>query len=568
MCADRMKVILCWHMHQPQYCDMTSGNYVLPWTYLHAMKDYVDMAAFLEADNNARVVVNFAPILLEQIDDYSKQLRNFLDHGGTIHDPLLAALAQPILPEHKEQRLDIIHQCLRANEERLIKPNRTYLRLVTIARQLDSDPDMLHYLDDRFFVDIMMWYHLVWIAESVHRSDSRIRMLVEKGQDYSLHDRQMLIQIIAELIESVIPRYKKLAEQGRIELSMNPYAHPILPLLIDINSALEAMPDAELPHARQYPDGIPRARWHIEEGLRVFEKYFGMHPKGIWSSEGAVSTAAVKMFSEYGLKWTASGESVLRGSLARAQREHEVTEQHGLYKPYIISDSQTACFFRDDGLSDLIGFSYSGWHGDDAVADLINHLEGIAATCHEPGKQVVSIILDGENAWEHFPNNGYYFLSALYKQLGSHEKLEMTTFSDCLDSTVELGHIDELQAGSWVYGTFSTWIGDNDKNRGWDMLIEAKRAYDVVMASKHMNDEQRAAATRQLAICEGSDWFWWFGDYNPADTVSDFEHLFRLHLVHLYGILGVEPPESLTHAISHGSGVPEHGGAMRRGQQD
>jgi len=567
MSDKRLKVVLCWHMHQPQYRDTASGQYLLPWTYLHATKDYIDMAEILENQADARAVVNFAPILLEQIDDYATQLNGFLEHGDAIHDPLLAALASPALPNHQQQQLDLVRQCTRANEKHLILPNERYRRLVEIAKQLETEPEILHYLSEQYLVDILVWYHLVWIAEVAHRNDPLIIKLVKKGQDYTLHDRLALLKVIAKLVSSVIPRYRKLAEDGRLELSMNPYAHPIMPLLIDLSSTYDAMPDTDMPGARQYPNGDERARWHIEQGIEVFKKHFGFKPKGCWPSEGAVSTDTIRMLGDYDLKWAATGEAVLRNSMNKLNRVHEVEHGNGIHKPYKIADSSVACFFRDDGLSDLIGFTYSDWHADDAVANLINHIENIAHSCDDPSQQVVSIIMDGENAWEHYPNNGYYFLNALYEQLSSHEDIALTTFSESLNEELQPAHLDELAAGSWVYGSFSTWIGDKDKNRGWDLLIEAKRAYDVVMASKHLSNEDRDAASRQLALCEGSDWFWWFGDYNPAEAVSDFEHLFRLHLAHLYSILGVEPPESLSHVFTRGQGNPEGGGAMRRGHE-
>jgi len=567
MSDKRLKVVLCWHMHQPQYRDTASGQYLLPWTYLHAMKDYIDMADILEKHSEAKAVVNFAPILLEQITDYAEQLAGFIEHGKSISDPLLSALASPTLPNHEQQKLDLIRQCIRANETQLILPNEKYRRLVEIAKKIEDDQEILSYLSDQYIIDILVWYHLVWIAEAAHRNEPVIAELVEKGHDYNLHDRQQLLKVINGLINSVIPRYRRLAEQGQLELSMNPYAHPIIPLLVDFSSTYDAMPDADMPGARAYPDGTQRARWHIEHGLSVFEKHFGFKPKGCWPSEGAVSTETLALLDEQGLQWAATGETVLRNSMHKLNRIDEIEHAHGLHMPYQVAGSEVACFFRDDGLSDLIGFTYSGWHGDDAVANFVGHIENIAASCDEPEQHVVSIIMDGENAWEHYPHNGYYFLNALYEQLSAHPKLELTTFSDSLASDLQPQQIDGLVAGSWVYGTFSTWIGDPDKNRGWDMLIEAKRAYDVVMASTHLNDEEREAATQQLALCEGSDWFWWFGDYNPAEAVSDFEHLFRLHIAHLYGILGVEPPENLSHVLTYGHGDPEGGGAMRRGHE-
>jgi alpha-amylase/alpha-mannosidase (GH57 family) len=227
-----------------------------------------------------------------------------------------------------------------------------------------------------------------------------------------------------------------------------------------------------------------------------------------------------------------------------------------------------ACFFRDDGLSDLIGFTYANWKAADAVNDFVHHLENIAASCQGDRGAVVSVILDGENAWEYYPENGYPFLSGLYRRLVEHPGLELTTFSACLNSrTMEQGKLADLVAGSWVYGTFSTWIGDPQKNRGWDLLIEAKDTFDTVVASGRLSREELATAEHQLAICEGSDWCWWFGDYNPEGTVSDFDRLYRLHLSSLYQILGEPPPDYLGEVIARGGGRPVHGGTMRASSQ-
>jgi len=562
--TNKIKVVVCWHMHQPQYKNGTTNQYSLPWTYLHSTKDYIDMVALLEDNAQAKVVVNFAPILLEQISDYANQVESALSSGTPIADPLLSALITPALPTSTEQRMVLISQCLRVNEERLIQRFPPYMRLAKVARMLEADSDLMHYLDDKFLTDLLCWYHLAWMGETIHRTDKRIQHLVEKGCDYTLHDRIEIMTVIGELLNTVIPRYRRLAEAGQIEISMNPYAHPIVPLLLDLQSARESWPDILMPACDSYPGGQARAEWHMQRGIEEFEKHFGFKPKGCWPSEGALNTATLELMDKFDIKWAASGESVLRSSLASEERIDEINTVHGLYMPYTAGKSKAAAFFRDDGLSDLIGFSYATWHGDDAAADMAQHIQNIAASCGEKEKRVVSIILDGENAWEHFPNNGYYFLSALYRELTSHPEIELTTFSECLDD-VEVGQLENIITGSWVYGTLSTWIGDNDKNRGWEMLVDAKRHYDQVMASGRLNEQQRQRAEEQLALCEGSDWFWWFGDYNPADSVSDFEFLFRSHLTNLYMILGLEPPEYLSHIMAHGSGKPEHGGAMRRG---
>ncbi|VAX12879.1 Amylopullulanase [hydrothermal vent metagenome] len=564
MSAKPLKVVLYWHMHQPEYRDLRSGKYHQPWTYLHGIKDYVDMAAHLEAIPEARAVVNFVPILLEQIDDYAQQIKGFLNNSTALSDPLLAALAGPVLPSSQESRLELIRHCLRANAERLIDPFPAYRKLADIALWLPQHPDMMLYVNDQYLADLLVWYHLAWIGETVRREDRRIKQLLEKASGYTLHDRRELLAIMGELLAGITGRYMALAKRGQVELSMTPYAHPIMPLLLDIQSAEEALPDISLPFLQHYPGGEERVRWHLQEGLASFEKYFGIRPVGCWPSEGSVSEASLKLLSEAGFKWTASGESVLRNSLAAS--DMVPGPDSCIHQRYQLKNQAINCFFRDDGLSDLIGFTYSDWHADDAVANFVHHLEDIANACTDQDGSVVSIILDGENAWEFYPDNGYYFLRALYKGIAEHPRLQLTTFSDCLNDT-ESVVIPKLVAGSWVYGTFSTWIGDKDKNRAWDMLGEAKRNYDKVMASDQLDEQHRQRAARQLAICEGSDWFWWFGDYNSAESVSDFESLYRMHLSNLYQILGQEPPAYLSEVFAHGSGSPALGGAMRKGQE-
>lgn len=568
MSANRIQVVLCWHMHQPEYRDLASGEYQLPWTYLHVIKDYVDMVAHLEQTPGARAVVNFAPVLLNQIHDYANQINSYLKDASALRDPLLAALDSPALPVRDEERLALIKACLRANRARMIESSPPFRRLAHMAAWLDDEPEAVHYFSEQYMADILVWYHLAWIGETVKRRDPRVERLIAKGDGYNLHERRELLEVIGELIGGVIGRYRTLAERGQIELSVNPYAHPIVPLLLDLDSAREAMPDVTLPMVSAYPGGDARARWHMDRGLETFQRHFGFKPQGVWPSEGAVSGAALKLFSEYGFRWTATGGSVLHNSLRAAAVDVSHGRVRTLYQPYRFGGSgDTACFFRDDNLSDLIGFKYSTWHGDDAVANLVYHLNQIADGAGAESC-LVPIILDGENAWEYYPNNGYYFLSALYKQLAAHPRIELTTFSDYLATQGRVGSLPRLVAGSWVYGTFSTWIGDKDKNRAWEMLGEAKRAFDQAMSNGYLVGEARTAAEQQLAVCEGSDWCWWFGDYNPAQTVSDFERLYRLHLSNLYHMIGEEPPDYLSHAVSRGGGVSEHSGTMRPGLKD
>ena len=561
MCADHLRVVLCWHMHQPEYRDPTDGEFLAPWTYLHVLKDYVDMAAHLESAPEAvRAVVNFPPVLLEQIVDYAERVRAALDTGTDVGDKLLSSLLKPDLPAELEQRRALLQRCLHAQEQNMVARFPAFARLAAMTRtalEIESGPD---YLGDPLLADLLTWYHLAWLGETVRRSDQRVRTLMDKEHGYTADDRRELVKVIAELLAGVIPRYNALAASGRVELSTSPYAHAMLPLLIDFAAAREARPDTALPNAENYPGGHERAAWQLARAIAYCNGHFAARPPGCWPSEGGVSARSLELIGRHGFAWTASGQAVLRHSL---KSDHP--DSDALHRPYRLDQTDTVCFFRDDELSDLIGFHYKDWHGDDAVADLVHRLERIAGE-GEPGR-VVAIILDGENPWEHYPDNGIHFIPALYQALLANKALKLTTFSDCVnDAAVPVRPLPKLVAGSWIYGDFGTWIGDPDKNRAWDLLCEAKRVCDRKMAQ--IDDAAlRGAIERQLGICEGSDWFWWFGDYNPADTVTEFDTLYRRQLAALYRLLDEPEPASLAEAVSHGHGRPELGGTMRRGSE-
>ena len=573
--ARKMKVVFCWHMHQPDYRDLVTGEYYFPWTYLHAIKDYVDMVAHLERYPEAHAVFNFAPILLEQLEDYAHQIDACLTRGKPIKDTLLNALVAEKLPAAGTPGFaELTHKCLRSNRERIINRFPAYAELADAVAMFEEKPGNLRYVNEQFLIDLLVWYHLGWMGETVRRTDSRVKRLQEKEGSYTQDDRRELLRIIGEQLSSLGPRYRQLAQRGQIEISMSPYAHPIVPLLLDLKSARQAMPDVALPHADKYPGGEERARWHMTHGLHTFERFFGFRPRGCWASEGSLSDATLHLLDDFNFDWAATGDSVLHNSLGHKTNHQAVQALHernggAVHRVYQFNKASACCFFRDDGLSDLIGFKYATWHADHAVDDLIKHMEKIAESSEFSSDAVISIIMDGENAWEYFPENAYYFLDALYARLSKHPTLELSTYSRVLDeqkpAPVALEH---LVAGSWVYGTFSTWIGDRDKNRGWDMLCEAKLQVDKVLAKDVLSPEQVVQVEKQLALCEGSDWFWWFGDYNPAESVSDFEYLYRRHLMNLYALIDQPAPDYLCQSISKGSGSPAAGGVMRQGHAE
>jgi len=452
----------------------------------------------------------------------------------------------------------------------MIEPHPAYVELLDLAchkKSKNPDAKKLHYLNDGFFLDLLTWYHLAWLGHSVKQSPLAMELMAQ-GNGFSIKQRHALLHLMSELFSGLIPRYKALADKDQIELSFTPYAHPIMPLLIDLESMHCALPESPMPKYAAYPKGSERAHWHLQHGIDVFKKYFGKKPQGTWLSEGSISEEAIAMLPAFNLKWTASGEGVWHNSYSLSELDHNnPSARHGLFGPHQLDNTNTHIFFRDDGLSDLIGFEYQDWHADDAVADFMQHLSNIASYLGDKaGEHVVSVILDGENAWEYYPNNAFHFIGALYEQLSKSDIVEVTTFSEAVHCC-PVRTLPRLCAGSWVYGSFSTWIGEQGKNIGWEKLIEAKQTYDRVIESEDLNKEQIEKAGMQLAICEGSDWFWWFGDYNPSGSVRDFDTLFRQQLRNLYTLLQQPIPDDLYEPISGGSSDSvANAGTMRRGQ--
>ena len=557
----RLPVVVMWHMHQPQYRDALSGQYVLPWTYLHAIKDYVDMAAHLEAAPSARAVVNFAPLLIEQLQEIGARIAQHLQSGAALPDPVLALLGPQAVP-FGAARLDLLRACLRAQRKNMIERFAPYLELATLAETF-ATPARIDYASDAFMHDLAVWYHLAWLGETVRRTEPVVAKLTMQGRAFTASDRRELLGLIGRLVASVIPRFRALSEAGRCELSLTPYGHPILPLLISFDAAREAQPSTALPRHTGYPGGAERAAWHMREGIRIFTQAFGKTPVGCWPAEGAISEASLRLIDKFEFRWSASSANVLRASLTAGDPARQVQERD-FNRPYRFADTQLNCFFREDTLSDLIGFSYATWRGDDAVANLVQELAALAGRFAGAPEHAVLIALDGENAWEHYPYNGYFFLSALYAALASHPALELTTLSECVARALPPAALAHVVAGSWVNGTLATWMGDPAKNAAWDLLCEAKLAFDRVSFDGEGGAAQKIAAERQLALCESSDWFWWFGDYNPADAVLQFDQLYRRQLVNLYRVLKLAPPENLSRPLASGHGNPEHGGVMRR----
>jgi len=559
--------VLVWHMHQPDYRDSASGEYREPWVYLHAIKDYADMATHLERTPGMRAVVNFVPVLLDQLEDYADQFAT-----GRLRDPLLRLLAKPDgEPFAQSERAYALRQCF--FPAHMFAPYPPFVRLHAIANAGGDEADAFGHLSDRYFADLVTWYHLAWVGETVRREHPAVVEMMKQGGGFSGSARKTLFELVKVVVDGVVARYRRLEEAGTIELSTSPAWHPLAPLLIDLGCARDARPDDPLPLAPRYPGGRERLDYHIAAALESHARRFGRAPDGMWPPEGGVSDDFVRALASRPVRWIASGSRVLANSLGRAGVTAPAAA--AMHRPFRLPElaPQLLCFFRDDRLSDLIGFEYRKWHSGEAAAHFVGQLEAIAAAAPAGTRPIVTAIVDGENAWEYYPYNGYYFLSDLYERLARHATIRLRTCREVVVSrdralasgaSDTAGTLPGLVAGSWVYGDFTTWIGSTDKNRAWDLLAAAKAACDDAIAGARLAPERLTALLRQLAVCEGSDWFWWFGDYNPAAAVARFDALFRANLARLYAMIDSPPPPALAEPVSIGTEAALTEGTIRR----
>lgn len=525
-----LDVALLWHMHQPSYRNPSTDVYELPWVRLRAAKDYVHMLAVLADYPNVHVTINWTPVLLAQLDDYAQ---------GRARDRWLE-LACRQKRSAAEKRFMLQH-FFSINWERFVQRYPGYERLLTLRQVAGDDPT---YLSDTYWQDLAVWFNLAWFDPGALQRDPALRALAEKGSGFSAADLEVVLERQMRAAAAVLPLCRELAGRGQVELSTSPYHHPILPLLIDSAAAREASPDLPLPAA---PTGwVEDARAHIAAAIRAHERYFGAPPRGIWPSEGALSQATVELLAEgFGLAWVAADEGLLARALNwRFERDSEgnLLRPDPLYQPYTVAGGRLAIFFRDQILSDRIGFAYAHVETKAAVDDFIGRLLlAQRRVGDEVAAPVASIILDGENCWEHYPNNGDDFLRLLYQRLSAEPNLRTTTFSGYLAEHQPTRALARLPAGSWIGANLETWIGEPAQNRAWDELARARarlRAAGVAPRRPDVASGPWAA----LWAAEASDWFWWYCSRNQVGPEVLFDALFREHLRVIYTGLRIEPP--------------------------
>jgi alpha-amylase/alpha-mannosidase (GH57 family) len=550
-----IRLVLLWHMHQPFYKDVLTGEYRLPWVRLHALKDYYGMAKLSEEFPEVHQNFNLVPSLVVQIQDYV---------SGEARDPFLDLVSKPANDLTLAERRFALQYLFQANPVNMIGRYPRYRDLweryrTTVARP--EGPDS--YFVTRDYADLQVLSQLAWFDE-YFLADPDVSALIRKGEDFDRNDQLTVIAKQKEILGKVLPAYAEVARRGTVELSTTPYYHPILPLVCDTNAGAESTPLLPLPTRRfRRPDD---AAFHIRRATELHEQNFGVRPAGLWPSEGSVSEEVLSLACKQGIQWMATDEGVLGRSVGYNFSRDAHGLLHGdsaemLYNIHRFEkgDTRMNLVFRDHTLSDLIGFVYSGMPPQDAANHLLHSIRDAALPVLERGRDaVVSIILDGENAWEYYPQSGREFLRRFYDGLQRDSLIEPVTISEAIARHKEsnFNRLERLVPGSWINANFNVWIGAPEDNKAWDLLAEARDYYD--RNADRVSEAQRKLAWEELLIAEGSDWNWWYGPEHHSANDRDFDELYRKHLSNVYTALEGVPPEELTKPIASGYTRPSY----------
>ena len=548
----RVNLVILWHMHQPQYRDPATGQYLLPWTRLHALKDYWGMVKVLEEFPRVHATFNFVPLLAEQIQEYA---------SGQFKEPWFEIAFAPAAALTPEQKREALERAFQVNGNLLQRWPR-FAELDALARSAGYEACVARWAA-RDWRDLQLLSQLAWMDEEYLAKDPAVRELSAKGRNFTEEDKEVLLDKQHELLAAVLPEYRIAAARGQIEISTTPYYHPILPLLCDTDIAAMANAHTPLP---QPPFRYPQdARQQLLRARQFHEQVFGKPPAGLWPSEGSVSNQALEIAMELGFQWFATDEGVLgRTRNIGFWRDAGGYPENGpaLYTPWRLERDGRAMtgFFRDHYLSDLVGFVYSRMGPEAAADDLHRRIHAIGDREPEGQTATVSVILDGENAWEYYPQNGREFLRRFYARIEQDPEIQALTVSEAIEAVPEPPHMDEIFPASWINANFDVWIGDAEDVQAWELLRDARDVYEraaarAASASPSADlaswDAQAKRAYEAILAAEGSDWCWWYGPEHASANDAEFDVLYRKHLTEIYNALGELAPDALAHPIKH-----------------
>ena len=552
----RIHLVLLWHMHQPLYRDPASRRYVLPWTRLHALKDYWGMVRVAEEFPQVHATFNVVPSLATQLEEYA---------SGKFDEPWFTLAFSPADKLTDDDKSELLLRAFQANPDHLIGRWPRYKEL--FERTRSADPALaMHTFAARDWRDLQLLSQLAWMDEEYLATDPVVSALSKKGSDFTEDDKQKLRAKQLELLARVLPEYRKAQESGQIEISTTPFYHPILPLLCDTDVARQANPGTPLPSpAFRHPED---AREQLVRARAYHERLFGRPPVGMWPSEGSVSNDALSIAAELGFRWFASDEGVLGRTLNIGfGRDGDGVPSNAdrLYAPLRVrlGEREISGVFRDHYLSDLVGFVYSRMDSTSAAEDLYRRVRLVADRVHARGPLTLPLILDGENAWEYYPGNGREFLRHFYGRIAGDPEIRALTVSEAMRDAGEIATVQGIAPGSWINANFDVWIGDKEDVAGWELLGAARDFYAQQLARRERGEagapsqQQFGAAYEALLMAEGSDWYWWFGPEHSSANDAEFDAFFRQLLSEVYQSLGREAPDELAEPIKQRS-APAH----------
>lgn len=496
-----------WHMHQPDYRG-SDGVMSMPWVFLHAIKDYYEMPWLLSEYPNLKATFNLSASLIEQLSLYREPLK---------YDYFLTLWAQHPSTLKDTQREWLIKLITAMQFETMVRPIERYAELYYQNTFTDEE-----------LIDLEVVFILAWCGNYLRGNHKQVKEMFSKKRGYTQGDKEILLTSLSDFVGEILPFYASLQSQGIISVSTTPYFHPILPLLIDMENGRRANEMTALPeNAYSLRED---AREHVRLSIDLYEKTFGCVPRGFWPAEGAVDEKSVSIYKEEGIQWIATDEAILFRTL---QSDDPALR----YSPYRYNGVTIG--FRDHALSDLIGFEYRHKSGEDASSHFIHELEAIA---NQYDKANVFVIVDGENAWEFYPNNGLDFFETLYRRLSNATWCQTRTMDE-VSHQPHISDLDHLHPGTWIHGTFDTWVGHSEKNRAWELIFQTRRA--IEKSDKVLNDTLKEEIQYHLLASECSDWFWWYGEDHNTDFAAEFDTLFREHLIHIYKLMDSPVPAEL-----------------------
>ncbi len=553
---NRIHLVILWHMHQPYYRDPATGRYLMPWTRLHALKDYWGIVHMLREFPGVHATLNVVPSLGAQLEEYA---------GGQFAEPWFDLATRPADSLEPDDKRGLLDQGFQVNRDTLLRRWPRYLEL--FQRVQEGADQAVADFGPRDWRDLQVLSQLAWMDEEYLAHDPVVSALSAKGANYTEDDRDHLKLKQLELLARVLPEYREASDRGQIEISTTPFYHPILPLLCDTDIARVSNPSSPpVQPAFRHPED---AREQLRRARAYHERVFGRAPAGLWPSEGSVSDQTLDLAIELGFRWFATDEGVLGRTLnvgftRDAAGVPENTTR--MYAPLRVQrESGEICgLFRDHYLSDLVGFVYSRMPQETAAEDLHRRLRVIGERVNTGRPLTLSLILDGENAWEYFHHNGREFLRQFYRRIEADPDIDALTASEALDRVGQLETSGGIFPGSWINANFDVWAGHAEDVAAWDLLREARAFYATAAAAPTHTPEQLAAAYESLLAAEGSDWCWWYGPEHSSAHDAEFDDLYRRHLTAVYAALGAPPPEALSHPIKR---RPEHAVVIRPAAQ-